>query len=417
MSSGPEPIERSPLLEVDSARSRMLAGVLPLESEPVDLHDAPGRVTAGAVAAEVDFPGFDNSAMDGFAVRAGDVGSATADAPVELAVVGESRAGLPWTGCLGSGEATGISTGAMVPEGADAIVRVEDVAAAAGGISVSQGVEPGHDIRRRAEVARAGDEVIERGRRLGPVELGVLATAGCGLVSCHRRPRVALLTSGDELVEPGAELGPGQIWNSNSPVISAMIREAGGEVVCTESVPDRRGATIEALERALDSDITVICGGVSVGKHDHVKPALAELGIEQRFWGIALKPGRPAWYGTRGDSRVLGLPGNPVSALVVFRLLAFPLLRVLSGEAGEPARITGRLAAPVGRLSGRMRAVPCLITADHPDGDLLPLPQLGSHDFLSLRGAQRFALVPAGSGQAAAGDVVETVPLGADNMA
>ncbi len=218
-------------------------------------------------------------------------------------------------------------------------------------------------------------------------------------------------------MEPGTELEPGQIWNSNSTVISALIRDAGGKLVAAQSVPDRYQETVHALEDALGSDLVVICGGVSVGEHDHVKPALAELGVEQKFWRIALKPGRPAWFGTRGDSRVLGLPGNPVSALVVFRLLAHPLLRALSGEIGGAVPLRGRLAAPVERLPGRMQAVPCRFAVGNQSGDFEPLPQLGSHDFLSLRGARLLALVPEGTGRAEAGEEVEAVPLGADNMA
>ena len=416
MSTGPVP-GPGPLLPVEAALATVLEGVDPLEPEPVTLEHAQGRVTAGAIRGGADVPAFDNSAMDGFAVRSGDVRGATAAEPVELSVKGESRAGTPWTGSVARGEAVGISTGALLPGGADAGIRVEAGTAASGGIVVSREVGSGHDIRRRGEVARAGEEVLGQGTRLGAVELGILATAGCGLVRCHRRPRVTVLTSGDELVEPGTELEPGQIWNSNSTVISALIRDAGGKLVAAQSVPDRHQETVHALEDALGSDLVVICGGVSVGEHDHVKPALAELGVEQKFWRIALKPGRPAWFGTRGDSRVLGLPGNPVSALVVFRLLAHPLLRALSGEIGGAVPLRGRLAAPVERLPGRMQAVPCRFAVGNQSGDFEPLPQLGSHDFLSLRGARLLALVPEGTGRAEAGEEVEAVPLGADNMA
>lgn len=416
MSPGGGPSAREPDLAVNDARERMLAEAVPLEPEEIPLDDALGRVTAEPVTARADFPGFDNSAMDGFAVRAGDLCDASPTEPVDLTVEGESRAGSPWPGILGPGQAIGISTGAMVPEGADAILRVEDVGVSAGGIAARQELPAGHDIRRRAEAARSGELLIERGTRLGPVELGMLAIAGYDHVSCYRRPRVALLTSGDELVEPGTLLGPGQIWNSNSRVISALTQGAGGDVVRTESVSDRRNSTAEALKRAFDSDIVIVCGGVSVGEHDHVRPALAALGVEQRFWGLALKPGRPVWYGTRGETRVLGLPGNPVSTLVAFQLLADPMIRALGGEREGTVRPTGRLAEPIERLPARLQAVPCAVTVDHPDGNLLPLPQLGSYDFLSLRSARWFALIPPGTGRVEAGEVVETMPLGANRM-
>lgn len=304
----------------------------------------------------------------------------------------------------------------MVPDGADAVLRVEDVVASGSGIVASESVASGCDIRLRAEVTRSGEVLLESGSRVGPIETGVLATAGCGLVICHRRPRVTLLVSGDELVEPGVRLGPGKIWNSNSYVISALVANAGGEVISTQMVPDQRDSVVDALKRSSESDVVLIGGGVSVGKHDHVRPALAALGVEQRFWGIALNPGRPAWYGTRGDTRILGLPGNPVSALVVFSLLADPMIRALCGEREQPARTTGRLASPVERHLSRHRAVPCKVMSDQPGGDLEPVAQLGSHDFISLRGAHIFALVPPGTGWSQVGELVEILPIRAQTL-
>ena len=412
MSLANGPTVRAPIVSVEDAREIVMADATALATERVRLNDARGRVTSGAVTAGADVPGFDSSAMDGFAVRTEDVHAASRENPVGLTLVGESRAGLPWTGLLGAGEATGISTGAMVPEGADAILRLENVAFPASGIVVSEAVRPGHDIRRRGEVTRVGDLLVDSGVRLGLVEMGLLATAGCGLVNCGRRPSVAVLSSGDELVEPGSPLEPGQIWNSNSYVISELVRDAGGEVVRKEKVADRRESTRDALKRAFDSDLVLICGGVSVGDHDHVQPALAELGVQPRFRGIDLNPGRPAWYGIQGETKVLALPGNPVSAVVVFLLLADPMIRALCGERPQSVRTTGRLAATVIRHESRTRAVLSQITAEHAVGNLLPVAQLGSHDFISLREARCFALIPPGSGRAEAGEVVETMSFG-----
>ncbi len=400
------------LLGIDDATAIVLSGAEAFEPESVPLSEAGGRYSATAAVSPVDLPGFDNSIMDGFAVLAADTSTAGPGDQISLKVAGESRAGKPFPGRLEPGQAITISTGAPIPDGADAVLQKEIVEVDGARINVSTTVEPGHDIRRRGEVSKAGREILAGGTELGAVELGALASIGMDPVSCHRRPRVSLLTSGDELVDPGTPLGPGQIWNSNRFAVTELVRESGASLVSSENVRDDRAATVDALDRALGADLTVICGGVSVGDHDHVKPALEELGVEQDFWGLALKPGRPAWFGHRGETRVLGLPGNPVSALVVFRLLALPLLKMLSGGAAPPPRSTGRLAAPVERLTGRLHAVPCHPVEGGRPGELVPMPQIGSHDFLSLIGATRLALIEPGTGRAEAGDEVETLPLG-----
>ena len=400
------------LLDIDAASGIVLSGVGALEPEPTALSEAGGKFTAEPAISPVDIPGFDNSIMDGFAVRAADTADASPDRPLGLEIAGESRAGTPFGGGLGSGQAIRISTGAPVPEGADAVLQKEIVTTEGSRLNVSARVEAGHDIRRRGEITTAGREILPAGTALGAVGLGTLASVGIDSISCHRTPCVSLLTSGDELVEPGGTLGPGQIWDSNRYSVSALVDEAGATLVSFGNVKDDRQATVDALERALESDLTVICGGVSVGDHDHVRPALAELGVEQKFWGLALKPGRPTWFGQRGESRVLGLPGNPVSAFVVFRLLAMPLLRMLAGGGPPGERVTAMLAGPVDRLGGRLRAVPCHPARTGDPGELVPMPQLGSHDFLSLVGATHLALIPPGSGRAEKGDVVETLPLG-----
>lgn len=398
-------------LSLEAAREQVLVGAEPLAVETVALGDAQGRFVAVPYESPLDLPAFDNSAMDGFALRSVDLTTANPDEPIELRIAGESRAGHPWVGSLGAGEAVGISTGAAVPTGADAVLRREDADRDGERLMVGLAVREGHDIRRQGEVIRAGAMVLGPGTGLGPVELGVLATIGRDEVRCHRRPRVSLLTSGDELVAPGAPLVPGQIWNSNSTVVAALADQAGADLASVYHVADDRSATVRALDRCMDAELTVICGGVSVGEHDHVKAALAELEVEREFWGLALKPGRPAWFGRRGASRVLGLPGNPVSALVVFRLLAFPLIRALAG--GNPLRpVLARLTAPVDPLANRAQAIPCRLDPDSAERCLHPLPQIGSHDFLSLSDADCLALVPAGTDQIAAGEQLEMVGLG-----
>ena len=407
-------MEKRTLLDVNTALELVLDGVKALEPEMVSLPEAGGRFTAHAVVSLVDQPGFDNSAMDGYAAIASDTEAANNEHPLTLDLVGESRAGLPFAGLLESGQTVAVSTGAVVPSGADAVLQKEivDVLADSGQIRVSSRVEAGRDIRWQGAVTKAGNEVLAAGVEIGAVELGVLASAGQNPVSCHGTASVSLLTSGDELVEPGSPLEPGQIWNSNRFVVAEMVHEAGAGLASSATMADDRDATVEALRHALQSDLTVVCGGVSVGDHDHVRPALAELGIEQLFWGLALKPGRPTWFGRSGKSYVLGLPGNPVSALVVFRLLGLPLLRKLAGAPEPLPRKTARLAASVERHPGRLRAVPCHIAGEDRPDELMPMEQLGSHDFLSMVGATKLALIKPGSGNAEAGDVVETVSMG-----
>ena len=409
-------------LPVESARQQVLATAKLLGPIDVPLAEAVGMVTAAAVLTPADTPPFDASAMDGFAVRAADfpvehgdgADGAGAGVAVELKIVGESAAGTPWSGSLEPGQAALISTGAEVPAGADAVVRVEDTSRGDGSVIVRAAARRDQNIRHRGEAMKAGTEVLPAGSRIGPVELGLLASTGNDPVRCHSRPRVSVIATGDELVSPGSPLGPGQIWNSNLPVISAMVRSAGGELVSAITIGDTTAESEAALTAALESDLTVICGGVSVGEHDHVKATLSSLGVERVFWGLAMKPGRPAWFGARGNARVLGLPGNPVSAMAVFAILGVPLLKALSGDLSAGNHGRARLLSPVRRLSDRLLAVPCRIEPGSEQVGLEPISIKGSHDFISLAGARALALVQPGEGETAAGEQVGMVPLVAE---
>lgn len=402
-------------LPVESARDLVLAGIEPLVPVEVPLNLATGRVTAEPTVAPASVPPFDASAMDGFAVRAADClpenGGNPGAADAELAIAGESSAGTPWTGSVESGRAVAISTGAEVPPGADAVVRIEDTERRGGTVIVRPVVRSGQNIRFRGEVAGAGTEILPAGRRIGPVEVGLLASAGNDPVLCHSRPTVAIVVTGDELVAPGVPVGPGQIWNSNLPVISTMVRGAGGEIVSATTVGDSAAEVRAALETALDSDLTVVCGGVSVGEHDHVKGTLAALEVERSFWGVAVKPGRPVWYGTRGGSRVLGLPGNPVSVIALFALLGSPLLKALSGDSAADEIVRGCLLFAVDRHPDRLIVAPCGLDHGSAVAGLQPIVIKGSHDFISLAGCRALALVGPGVGCAAAGTEVEMIPL------
>ena len=396
------------LIEIEEARRLVMRQVSPLPAERVPLREALGRVLAVKVSATDPVPGFDNSAMDGFAVRAADTASASGETPVTLDVVGESRAGRPAKRPVGPGEAILISTGAMVPKGADSVVRVEDTSSREGRVEIGVAVEAGRDVRRAGEDVRSGETVVRPGTVLGPAELGVIASVGRDAVECTRRPTVCVLTTGDELHEPGEPLGPGGVRNSNAHSVPALVERAGGEVERVETVPDDPAATREAIKRGLNSDVVVICGGVSVGEHDHVRAALAELGVEEAFWGVALRPGKPTAFGTHpGGALVFGLPGNPVSAMVTFLLLARPAIAALLGSNPGRHRATAILDEDYAKKPGRAHAVRCRLELAEDGWHARTTGEQGSHVLTSMLGADALALIPTDSGSVSAGERVE----------
>ncbi len=400
------------MIEIEEARRLVLGHVSPLPSESVELRAALGRVLAEDVVSLEDVPTFDSSAMDGFAVRAAETRGARRDSPVTLRIVDESRAGHPARSGLGAGQAIAISTGAVIPIGADAVVRVEETSRGDGLVEVLCEVEARHDIRYAGEDIRAGDTVLERSVRLGPAELGVLASSARSTVACHRRPNVWILTTGDELIEPDQPIRPGAVRNSNAYSIPALAVRAGAEVTGITAVPDDPDVTRSAIAQALASDVTLICGGVSVGAHDHVKQALADLGVEEVFWRVALKPGKPTWFGRHQGGLVFGLPGNPVSAMVTFTLLVRPALMALSGGQPERRRTTARLDRDYEKSPGRAHAVRCRLELREDGWHAQPAERHGSHILTSMLGADALAIIPTASGDMGAGERVEIELLG-----
>ncbi|MGH2961125.1 MAG: molybdopterin molybdotransferase MoeA [Solirubrobacterales bacterium] len=396
------------LIEIDDARRLVVKRASLLSAEQVALRDALGRVLAADAAASDPVPGFDNSAMDGFAVRATDTAAASAEAPVRLSVVGESRAGRPARGGVGPGEAILISTGALVPDGADAVVRVEDTSSRDGRVEVTVAVEAGRNVRRAGEDIGPDEEVLRRGTRLGPSELGVLASIGSARLECVRRPRAFVLATGDELYEPDEPLGPGGVRNSNAYTVPALIEGAGAEVAGTYTVPDEPRPTRAAIERALGADVVVICGGVSVGEHDHVRSALSYLGAEEVFWGVALRPGKPTWFGTHpGGALVFGLPGNPVSAMVTFLLLARPAIEAQLGLSPDRERATAILDEEYAKSPGRAHAVRCRLELRDDGWHARTTGEQGSHVLTSMLGADALAIIPTDTATVSAGTRVE----------
>ncbi len=395
------------LIGIEEARAIVLKRAPRLGSEAVPLREALGRHLAEAVLAADDIPGFDNSAMDGFAVRAADTTGARAGGPRRLRVVAESRAGHPAAAGVGAGEAIAISTGAMLPVGADAVVRVEDTAREGCEVLVGAEVPPGTSIRRAGEDVRAGSRVLAAGARLGAAELGALAGVGRPTAPCALRPRLAILLTGDELVEPGAPLRLGQIRDSNAYAVPPLASEAGAEVISIEIAPDDREATRDALARALGAEVAVVCGGVSVGEHDHVRPALDSLGVEQAFWGVSLRPGKPTYFGTAPEGAlVFGLPGNPVSAMVTFILFVRPALLAMQGADPAARRIEAAMAGDYAKGRGRAEAIRVRLEAGEGRWIATPTGPQDSHVLTSMLGADGLALAAANQDVVRAGEKI-----------
>jgi molybdopterin molybdotransferase len=394
-----------PLLSIEEALGRVLARARPLEPERVPLADAAGRVLAEDVASRVDLPPFPSSAMDGFAVH-------SADTPGRLPVVFRIAAGAPAGRPLAPGEAMEISTGGAVPDGADAVVPVETVVTLGDDIEIAELVPEGAHIRPKGGDVRAGEALLAAGSSLGAAQVGALAAAGVVEVSCARRPRVVVLSTGTELRAPGDELGPGEIYESNGPMLAAALAASGAVVEQIGPVPDDEDAHRRALERGLGADVLVSSGGVSVGPHDLVRRISSELGVEEDFWGVAVRPGKPVAFGTRGRTLVFGLPGNPVSSLVAVELFVRPALLALQGASRPgPTYELGRLSAPLRRNERRAELVRARTSREGGGTELEPLSGQESHMIARAAAADALVLVPQGDGELAAGEAVRYLRL------
>jgi molybdopterin molybdotransferase len=385
------------LLTLEEAQARVLERARPLPAESVPIGEAAGRVAAGDVLARVDLPPFASSAMDGFAVRSEDL-------PGTLRIVGESAAGRPYEGRLDSGCAAVISTGAVVPDGADAVVPLENVVRLANTVEIADEVRSGAHVRPRGGDVATAEVVVPAGVRLTPARLAAAAAAGVALVSCRRRPRVSVLATGSELVAPGGELRPGQIYETNSLMLDAALLDVGAEVVSAPPAIDDEAALREALEEGLASDVLVTSGGVSVGEHDLVRAVERELDVEEVFWRVSIKPGKPVAFGVRGDTLVFGLPGNPVSALVGCELFVKPALRALQGLTDPLPRVDhGRLSIGLRRNGERDEFVRARVLVDGDGVVLEPIVGQESHMIVRSSAADALVHVPRGNGEVAAG--------------
>jgi molybdopterin molybdotransferase len=393
------------LLSIEQAQALVLEHARRLPAEIVPVDSAAARVLAEPALAAVDLPPFDSSAMDGFALRA-------AETPGHLRVSVRIAAGSPADRALEPGEAMGIATGGVVPDGADAVIPLEYVVDRDNTIEVPQPVSPGASIRPAGGDARHGDAVVDAGARLGPAQLAALAAAGVAEVRVARRPRAAVLATGSELRRPGEPLEPGQIYEANGLLLEAQLASAGAEVERLSPVADDEAAHREALARGLEADVLVTSGGVSVGPHDLVRRIEAELGVEEVFWGVSVKPGKPISFGVLGDRLVFGLPGNPVSVLVGFELFVRPAVLALQGVTDPLPRFErGRLGGSLERNPARDELVRARLGFDDRGAMLEPLVGRESHMIVRAAAADALVLVPRGDESLGPGDPVEFLRL------
>lgn len=394
---GPRPSTLGRMLELEQALEKILSSIPAPKSERIPLSEAHRRVIVEQVLSATPLPAFDNSSVDGYAIRAADVEQANSNNPVSLSLVGKVTAGESFAGQLSSGQCIRIFTGSPLPTGADSVVMQEDTRLDAGSpqaVWFLDSVKPWENVRFRSEDVKRGDVLAWNGDILNAAQAGLLAATGVAHVNVGSRPALALIATGSELKEAGvAQLAAGQIYESNRAGLAPLIENAGGLPVIFPIVPDDVGATRDALERAFSAcDMVVTCGGVSVGEMDFVKSAFEELGGHLEFWKVAIKPGRPFVFGCNGDKFLLGLPGNPVSAFVTFLLLVRPAILRWQGAArtGLPASC-GTLAEPFSNPGGRRHFMRVVVDAK---GLVRSAGTQASHILSSLARAQGLLDVP-----------------------
>lgn len=399
------------MLHPSEALERILERVDPIEGlERVPLARASGRALALPVVSDVDLPPFEKSMMDGYAVRSADL-----TRPGALQLAGESRAGAPFRGALAPGSCVAIYTGAELPAGCDAVEQVERTRREGQTVHFEAPLAPGRHVSHLGEILRRGRAVFEPPRRLSAVDLSVLASVGCDPVPVRPRPRLSVLTTGDELVAPSVVPGEGQIREGNTLFLAAACAAAGARVERAGIVPDDPALLEETFRAALEGgDALVTTGGVSVGKYDLVGAAFERVGVEPVLHKVAIKPGKPIWFGMRGRQPVFGLPGNPVSSLLGFEVFVRPALARLCGFGPEHARERlgrGRWRGGETRSSGRQHNLPARLLPGEDGVPLLePLAFRGSADHVAVAEADAFVVIPA-DGSIRTDELVDFRPL------
>ena len=399
------------MLSLAEARAKVIETVRrlrgPITSESVPLGQSAGRVLSQAILADRDYPPFDRSTRDGFAVRASELSQAGA----ALEIIGEARAGTAFTGAIGPGQCVEIMTGAGVPPGVDAVIMIEHAQIEGRRVRFDRAPQRGQNIVPRGTESRAGAELLAAGTRIGAAEIGVAAQVGCARLDAARRPRLAILSTGDEVVGVDRAPGPLEVRNSNGASIAALARLAGAEPVPLGNARDDANELRSGIERGLEADVLVLSGGVSAGKYDLVGPVLRELGAELIFDGVAIRPGRPVVFGVCRGRFVFGLPGNPASTLVTFELFVRPALELLQGaEACELPIVAAKLAAPVRQKAALTYFLPARLESRGGEPFVRELPWPSSGDIVALAHATGFLIVRPERLELAAGDWAEYWP-------
>ena len=397
------------MISLKKAKSIISENIFILKDEKVNIKQSVGRILRENIVASFPSPRFDNSAMDGFAVRAGDTKNATADKPTELKIVDISSAGTPSDITIGLGECIQCMTGAEIPKGADSIVMVEDTSGFSDNshVKVMISVPHGAHIRKKGEEINIDDLLIKKGTRITANELGTCATFGYGKLSVSKKPKISIFGTGNELVEPGEKLAKGQIYNSNLYVFKDLAEKAGSKIEMSEVIKDDKDSLKSFLSEALEvSDIIISSGGVSMGRYDYVRDVFIELGVKEHFWKVAQKPGKPLFFGTKENKLIFGLPGNPVSSFIGFMEWVWPVLITMMGEKSEKS-IYGILDEPFPRERTKHRFL--FGRAKYKNGKLVchPTNRIGSHMLTSALGANCILGSDPGDGSLNPGDLIK----------
>lgn len=397
-------------LSADEALDIVLNSMSVMAIETVHLTDSLGRALAEDIYSGVNLPPFANSAMDGYAVCFQDTAGACADSPCILSVIESEPAGVVISRKVEHGNAVRIMTGAMMPDGADSVVPVEDTGQRDNYVVVFNEIKCGTNVREAGEDVRQGDLILHKGTRISPAQMGMLAALGVVDVPVYRKPRVAILTTGSELVGPEMEPAPGRIRDSNSYSLLGQVIQAGAEVVMMERISDERGQLADIIAKAAEvSDVVITSGGVSVGDFDLVKETLSRLG-DIRFWKAAIKPGKPVAFGFISDRPLFGLPGNPVSSMVTFDILVRPALLKMAGvRQNERAIVSGIIRQSIRHKEGRREFIRAVTTWSGTSYNAVPTGDQGSARLSSMLGANSYVVIPEQVGNVSEGSAVDII--------